>query len=141
MIAELTQHDKFSRQEYKKINIPKNALSGPRYEVKFQSLQKRENWALTDVSHEPIERNPGPRTLSSPKTCCSEQTRLRTRGGVIRRQYCGSPMGQAVTANLVISAPTRRLPGISVIPVRNRNIQEWPTFYPVFVACDLLHNF
>jgi hypothetical protein len=64
---------------------------------------------MTDVSHEPIEGNPGPQTLSIQRTCCPERTMLRTRGGVICRQYYGFSKGPAVRANFALSPLSHHL--------------------------------
>ena len=75
----------------------------------FQSLQRRKRWALTDVSHEPIEGTPRSRTPSIPRTSRPERTMLQIPGGVICKRCYGSSKGLAVIANFVYSSPTRRL--------------------------------
>jgi hypothetical protein len=108
MIVELANKIS-SREEYHKSDIPKNTLSCTRYKRNFQSPQKRRKWALTDVSHEPIEGNRRHRTLSILRRCCPERTTLRNHGGVICRQYCGSSKGRAVTTNFARFVPSLHL--------------------------------
>jgi hypothetical protein len=142
MIEELANTISSQDRNIKSSTYQRTLFPAPATKGKFQSLLKHKNWALTDVSLEPIEGNPGLRTLSTLRTFCPELTMLRTRGGAIRRLYCGSSKGRAGTAKFSISAPTRRLPdNLSDSSQKSQHIQKLPTFWLVHVAQDLLHRF
>jgi hypothetical protein len=110
MIVELANTISSQDRNIKSLTYQRTLFPAPAKKGKIQSLQKCKNWALTDVCHEPIEGNPGPRTLSIPRTCCPGRTMRRTRGDVICRQCYGSSKDRAVTANFALYAPTCRLP-------------------------------
>jgi hypothetical protein len=110
MIVELANTMSSRDGSIKGLTYQRTLFPAPATKGKFQSLQKRKNWELTDVFHEPIEGNPRPWMPSNLRTCCPERTMLRSRGGVICGRYCGSSKGRAVTANFAHFAPTLRLP-------------------------------
>src|SRR6266852_357669 len=76
----------------------------------FSLWRRHKELAVTDVSHGPIEGNPGPQMLSILSTCCHQGTTPQTRGGVTCRQCCGSSMGRAATTIFEYPAPTCLLP-------------------------------
>jgi ribosomal protein L34E len=110
MMVELANTMSSQGRNIKSLTYQRTLFPAPATKGNFKFLQKRKNWARTDAFHEPIEGIPGPRTLSIPRTPCSERTMLLTHGGVICRQCCGSSKGRAVTASFALSPPTRCLP-------------------------------
>src|SRR6266849_9037700 len=76
----------------------------------FSLWKKHKELALTDVSHEPIEGNSGPKMLSILSTRCPEGTMRQTRGGVTWRRCCDSSMGRAATAIFELYSAICRLP-------------------------------
>ena len=141
MIVELANTINSQDKSMKRLIYQRTLFPAPATKDNFQSLQMRKNWALTHVSHEPIEGNPGPRTLSILRTRLPERTMLQTRGDAICRQYYGSSKGRVVTTNFALSAPTRRLPDNLSNSSQNRNIKKRPTLQLAHIAHDLLHPF
>ena len=110
MIVELANTISPQDRNINSLTYQNTLFPAPATKQKYQSLKKRKNWPITDVFREPIEGIPEPRTLSILEMCYRERTTLQTQGAVICMRYCGSSTGQALTANFVLFAPTRRLP-------------------------------
>ena len=110
MIVELAKHHYFSRRKYRRINIPKNALSCARYQrgKNHQSLQKSRGWR-TDVSHESIKGNLV-RTISIPRGCCLRQTTPPFRFVAIHWQDYNFSTDQVERANFEHLARVCHLP-------------------------------
>jgi hypothetical protein len=74
MIVELTNTISFPEIDIYNFHVPKDTFSSARCETKKKKLVSVEpqKLGLTDVSHGPIEVNPGLRTFSILKTCCPE---------------------------------------------------------------------
>jgi hypothetical protein len=124
MIVELDNTVNFSEWKYRRIYVPKHALSCTSCQGENPSSDpaKAKGWS-THVSHESIKGSLV-QTISIPTGCCFRQTKPPFRFVVIHWRDCDfstDQVGRASSGRLAVSCHLRKT---SVIPVSNDDLYE-----------------